>query len=269
MKAAVSALPAYLRLSLATMLQYRGEIVLWAIWGVVAPVVALAMWKAAIKGNAASDQIGGFDAGAFAAYYLMTMVVGHLATAWDVYEMGYQVRSGALSPKLLRPIHPIWERISDNISYKVLTLVILVPIWVVIGVLVQPTFEADRTDVLLGIPAALLAAALSFLWCYNAAMLAFFITRMEAVGEIWFGLSLLLGGRLAPLSIMPEPLQWAAAALPFQWIIWFPSAALTGKLDQNELLAGLGYQTLWLAVGLAILMGGWRVSVKRYSAVGA
>src|SRR5690606_12024883 len=87
-------LAAYLRASLAVMFQYRGEIVLWALWGVVYPLVAMAMWRAAIEGAPNGQAIQGLDAGDFAAYFLLTMVVGHVATAWDVYEMGYLVRTG-------------------------------------------------------------------------------------------------------------------------------------------------------------------------------
>lgn len=55
-----AALPAFWRQSLATMLQYRGEIALWAVWGVVYPAVAMAMWAAAVRGAPGGQEIGGF-----------------------------------------------------------------------------------------------------------------------------------------------------------------------------------------------------------------
>jgi len=97
---------AFLWNALNVMFQYRGEIVLWAVWGVVFPAVSMAMWSAALVGSG-QESIKGYDRSDFAAYFLLSMVVGHICVAWDVYEMGYLVRQGALSPKLLRPILPI------------------------------------------------------------------------------------------------------------------------------------------------------------------
>ena len=269
MRRHAGAMVAYLRASLAEMLQYRGEIVLWAVWGVVYPAVSMAMWSAAVEGNPGGGDIGGFGQREFAAYFLLTMIVGHVCTAWDVYEMGHLVRSGQMSSFLLRPILPLWQRVSANLAYKVLTLAILVPIWLVIAWITQPSFAANRTHLLMSIPAIVLAMILNFMWCYIMGLLAFWITRMDGIGELWFGASLFFGGRLAPLTIMPEPLQKIASALPFQWIIWFPSSALMGKLKPEAISSGLVNQLLWITVALIVFRLMWHAGVKRYSAVGA
>lgn len=260
---------AYLSASLATMFQYRGEIILWAVWGVVYPAVAMAMWRAAIAGSADGRAIRHFTAGDFAAYFLLTMVTGHLATAWDAFEMGYLVRTGRMSPKLLRPILPIWERVADNIAYKLLTLVILVPLWVATAWIAQPHFTATTGEVLMGGVAALLGAAVNFVWNYNLGTLAFWVTRMDALTELWWGLSLFLGGRLAPLGHLPAAMQSVAALLPFKWVIWFPAAAMMGVLEPGQILAGLLMQLAWLAAGIAVFRLLWRAGVRQYSAVGA
>lgn len=269
MKAILSAMPALLRLSLAEMFQYRGEIVLWAVWGVVYPAVGIAMWSAAVAGKADGTQIHGYGAPDFAAYFLLTMIVGHLCTSWDVYEMGHLVRKGMLSPLLLRPILPVWASLADNVAYKVLTLALLIPIWIGVAIVTQPAFNTTVTHVLLGLLAVIMAALLNFLWGYTLATAAFWITRMEGVGETWFGLSLFFGGRLGPLAVLPLPLQWVAAAMPFKWIIWFPSAALMGRLSTREIVWGLLWQACWLVGGLIAFRLAWRVGIKRYTAVGA
>jgi len=269
MRTVVSALPAYLRQSLQVMFQYRGEIVLWAVWGVVYPTVSMAMWSAAVAGSENGQSIGGFGPRQFAAYFLLTMVVGHISTAWDVYEMGRLVRTGALSPRLLRPILPVWQSVADNVSYKALTLTILIPIWLVIAWLTQPMFSTDRTHLLFGIIATLLGAIVNYLWCYNLAMIAFWATRTDAIGEFWFGASLFFGGRLAPLTIMPIPIQKIATALPFKWVIWFPCEVLAGHTSLNSMKGGLINQVAWIALGIVVFHLLWRRGVKRYSAVGA
>jgi ABC-2 type transport system permease protein len=268
-KAVIAAMPAYFWMSLQTMFMYRAEMILWAIWGIVYPAVALAMWTAAIAGSADGQQIGTFAARDFAAYFLVTMIVGHLSTAWDVYEMGFLVRTGYMSPRLLRPILPIWQSMADNTAYKVLTIAIVLPIWGAFAVLAEPRFATTGAHLAWGIPATMLAAALNYLWGYNLALLAFWITRMDAVGQIWFGVSMLFGGRIAPLSILPEPLQWFAAILPFQWIIWFPSVVLMGQYDTTKAMYGVLAQLAWLVAGIITFKVLWRLAIKQYSAVGA
>src|SRR5438270_5212735 len=151
----LAAMPTMLRTSIATMLQYRGEIILWALWGLIFPAVSIAMWTAAGKGK----PLAGFGPGDIAAYFLLTMVVGHLITAWDVHNMGYLVRTGELSPQLLRPILPVWSGIADNIAYKITTIFMVLPFWLLIGWYVQPTFHTRASDLAMGIPSVLLAAA--------------------------------------------------------------------------------------------------------------
>lgn len=268
MRFVVSSMPAFMRASFQTMFQYRGEIAIWAVWGVVYPCVALAMWREAALDPKGVD-IRGFGPSQFAAYFILTMIVSHVVTAWDVYEVGYLVRTGRMSAKLLRPILPIWESIADNVAYKTLTLVILVPMWLGVAWWAEPRFSTTGPQLTLAIPSVLMAAALSYVLGYNLAMLAFWITRMDGVGEFWFGASLFFGGRLAPLNILPMPLQWVAAFMPFKWITWFPCAALMGGLETRQIAAGLAYQAMWLAAMVILFRIMWRSGVRRYAAVGA
>jgi ABC-2 type transport system permease protein len=250
------------------MFQYRGEIALWAIWGVVYPAVAMTMWRVAAEHPKRGVDIGGFGPEDFAAYFLLTMIVGHICTAWDVYEFSFQVRPGRMSAKLLRPILPIWESLADNLAYKIMTLAVLVPLWALVGLWAEPRFAATAGQLALAVPCVLMAAALNYLLGYNLAMLSFWITRMDGIGEFWFGASLFFGGRLAPLTIMPVPLQQVAAVLPFKWVIWFPSAALMGRLEPGQIVAGLVCQCMWLTAMLVVFRLMWRAGVRRYSAVG-
>ncbi len=268
MRHALSAMPAYLRMSLASMVQYRGEMVLWALWGVAYPLVAMAAWRAAVAGSESGESIQGMTAADFSAYFLLSMIVGHICTAWDIHEMGYQVRSGAMSKRLLRPILPIWQNVSDNISYKTITLVLLVPLWILVGWIAQPNFETTGAHLAFGVMATLLAAAIHFIWGYALSLCAFWWTRMDAIGEAWWGMNLFLGGRLFPLEVMPGPLRLAADLAPFKWIIWFPARVLAGEMDTGEMASGIVYQSLWLIGGLLVFRLAWPFAVKRYTAVG-
>ena len=269
MMGAWRAMSAFMRASLATMLQYRGELLLWAIWGVVYPAVAMAMWSAAVKGAPGGQNIRGMDPRDFAAYFLLTMIVGHVVAAWDIFEMGSLVRTGAMSPRLLQPVLPIWQSLADNLSYKITTLVLLVPIWIGVAWFAHPRLHTSMPELIVGLWAMLMAAAIHYVWGYNVALMAFWVTRMDAIAELWWGMNLFFGGRIAPLALLPLPLQWGAKLLPFQWILWFPSATLAGQLDFRSIAMGLIWQLGWFGGGLIVFHIVWRLAIRRYSAVGA
>lgn len=258
---------AFLRLHIALMLQYRGEILLWAVWGLVYPAVSYALWSAAAEGSAAGH-IADYGRGEFAAYFFVIMIVGHLTQAWDTYEMGHLVRSGEMSPKLLRPILPIWESLAGNLSYKITTLAFLVPMWGLFAWFVTPALDTSGWQLAMGIVAILLGGALNFVLNYAVALIAFWTPKLDATGELYFGAGMIWGGRFAPLAVYPDILQRIADVLPFRWMFAFPTELLMGRIDDPAVaLRGLGVQTLWLGLSVALFCVWWKTAVKHYTAV--
>ena len=252
------------------MLQYRGEIVLWAVWGLVYPAVSYAMWSAATESRPGGT-IAGFDRGDFAAYFFVIMIVGHLTAAWDTYEMGHLIRSGEMSPKLLRPILPIWEALSSNLAYKITTLVFLVPAWSLFAWLVAPTFHTTGWQLGLGVIAVVLAGILNFMLNYAVALIAFWTPKLDATGELYFGAGLVWGGRFAPLAAfdaLPSFMRGIADILPFRWMFAFPTELLMGRIaEPGAALRGLGMQLIWLAAAVLAFRLTWTAAVRRYTAV--
>ena len=100
-------------------------------------------------------------------------------------------------------------------------------------------------------------------------MAAFWTTRINAINQTYHIILLFMSGQFAPLSLLPEPLQWLAAILPFRWLIAFPVELILGHLTPGEALTGLGMQLLWLGIIWVSLILVWRAGVKHYSAVGS
>ena len=69
------------------------------------------------------------------------MMMGHLTFTWFMFEFEYRVRSGAFSPLLLQPLHPIHRDIATNISYKFLTLAVMLPTVGLMIWLFDPVFD--------------------------------------------------------------------------------------------------------------------------------
>jgi len=260
---------AYHKAGVALMFQYRAEIILWSIWGLVNPLVLMLMMRAAAEGNA-EKAIAGMDAARLSGYYFVIMVVGHLTGAWDTYEMGYYIRSGRMSALLLRPMLPIWKSLAENLSYKVATMGFVLPAWLLFIWLIRPAFAPHAWQLGAAVLATILAGLLNFLMCYTMALISFWATKLDAVGEVWFGLSMFFGGRVFPIDALPGPLEFIARTLPFQYVSALPAELAIGRVHTpSEALVGLAMQAVWLIVTLIVFRLMWAAAVKRHAAVGA
>src|SRR5919202_5231781 len=226
--------------------QYRVQSVLWLLLAIVRPVVFLAAWSAAAASQ--GGQIGAFEAGDFAAYYVALTLVGQLTNAWEAYDFEYEVRNGKLSPKLLRPVHPIHYLVVGNIVWKLVTLPALLPALALIAWTFHARFETQLWQAALFVPSVILAAALRFVFSAVLATTAFWTTRVHAILSFNDRLGFLFAGQIAPLSLLPGGLQQAAYLLPFGYMLGAPAEILRGGPDPTAALGLVAGQAVWLGV---------------------
>jgi ABC-2 type transport system permease protein len=247
-------------------LQYRAQIAIWMLWGVLEPLIALGIWwQVASQGD-----VQGFGRNEFAQYFFAVMLVNQLTVAWDAWYLDAWIRGGELNFRLARPLAPIHEAIADNLAYKMRTAVLLLVVWLGIAVVwpaVRLPPEPGRWA--LAALATLLAAAIRFLSGYATGLLAFWTTRATALMELQFGVSLFLSGRIAPLALLPPAVVTAAQLTPFPSMLAFPVELLTGGVtDGVAILRGFATQLFWLAVSAGAYALVWRRGLRRYGAVG-
>lgn len=264
---------AHIRTGVALMLQYRFAVAIWAVWGFVGPLVSLAVWQAASAsrgGTIANAATGASFSGAdFSAYFLTFMIFSHVTMSWDAFEFAWRVRSGSLSPHLLRPIHPIHHDAGQNISFKLATSAMMLPFWVLLFLILKPTPPPSLGLLLLSLPALLLAAVIRYVLQYCLAAVAFWTTRVEAIQQLYFTTDAFLGGRIAPLGLLPAWLGLIAIFSPFRAMGAFPVELALGRVPVAEILPGFGLQLFWLVAASLLLKAVWAAGVRQYSAVGA
>jgi ABC-2 type transport system permease protein len=258
---------AQFKATIATQLQYRVALMIWLVSTVLEPTIFLVVWSAVAR--ATGGRVGGYSPEEFAGYYIVSMWVGHLTFTWIMWEMEFRVRMGQFSPKLLRPIHPIHADIADNISYKVLTLIVLVPATVGMVLLFNPRANPPGWAPLAMVPALLLAFVSRFAVGWTLALAAFWTTRVGAVNQLYFSVFMFLSGTMFPLALLPEWLVTISWLLPFRWMVAFPVELALGRLTPGDALIGIGMQALWTVVILLLLDRAWRRAVRQYTAVGA
>ena len=255
------------RTDLALQLQYRAEMVIWLINRIVEALVFLSVWSAVARSQ--GGQVGGFSSADFAAYYITMMMMGHLTFTWFMFEFEYRVRSGAFSPLLLQPLHPIHRDIAINLAYKFLTLTVMLPTMGLMVWIFDPAFDPPAWAVWACIPVVLLAFLMRFFVEWALALVALWTTRTAAANQIYFAALLFFSGQMAPLSLLPGWLQTLAAMLPFRWMLAFPTELLLGRLTPADVLWGVAAQVAWLFLSWGLLALVWSRGLRRYSAVGS
>ncbi len=256
----------HIKVEVALKMQYRVGTLLNMLQMAVEPIVYLVVWRtvAAAQGG----EVGGFDNSELAAYYIIFTFMRQFVAATGLWLFEWRIREGQMSTLLLRPLHPIHADIAENISYKVFSSIALIPILIVMALVFEARFTAPWWAWLLFIPAACLGAAIRFIAQYALAMVGFWTTRLDAIWQMYSISQTFFGGTLAPLALLPVPLQVIASLLPFRWILAFPIELAMGRLATDEIIGGFIAQLLWIVGTTVVLIAGWRIAVKRYGAVG-
>jgi ABC-2 type transport system permease protein len=253
--------------TLAMMFQYRASLVIWTIGQVLEPLVYLIVWS--VVADASGGSVGSYTGADFAAYFIVLMLVNQVTYTWIMYEFEYRVRKGALSVLLLKPVHPIHSDIADNVTSKIITLPIIVVIAIIFIFVFHTSIAPATWAILIFIPVLLLAFLVRFVLEWILALAAFWTTRVGAINQSYFVTLLFLSGQIAPLTLLPQPIQILSFLLPFRWLINFPVELLLGRLSFADTLIGLGAQLGWLVVCIMLLRVIWKAGVKVYTAVGA
>ena len=257
---------AFFRISLLANLQYRASGTIWMIGLVLEPLVFLVVWSTVARSEGGA--VAGLDPRDLAAYYIALLVVNHLTFSWIMHTFEYRVRFGELGFELLRPLHPIHGDICDNVAYKLVMLIVLLPAVAVLTWLFEPRFAPDPGALALLVPALVLGLAVRLLLDWTLALAAFWTTRVTAINQTYFAIVLFLSGRVAPIALLPGWLQDVAGTLPFYWTVAFPAELATGRVGFAAGLRGLAVQLVWVLAALGLISFGWRRSLRRFTAVG-
>lgn len=247
-------------------LQYRAGIMLWILWGVTEPAIALGLWWAIAGGGA----VAGYARSDFARYFFGVMLVNALTIAWDSWQLDRWIREGDLNFRLARPLNPVHESLADNLAYKARSGGIILVVWLVVA-LAWPAVRlpVDPGRWALVALAVALAAAMRFFISFTTGLLAFWTTRATAIMELHAGVAMFLAGRIAPLALLPPAVAGVARLFWFPYMLAFPVDLLTGATpSQVELVRGFAGQLVWLAVWFAAYRLAWSRGLRRYGAVG-
>ena len=246
----------------ALMLEYRAEIALWALSGVL-PLIMLGVWSG--SGAAAA---AGLSAQQLSHYFLAAFVVRQFTVVWLIQVFEDDALQGRLSPFLLQPLSPLWRYLAAHFSEQASRIPFVAVMLLAVG-LAAPglLWLPSASNLLLGILAIVAAFLLRFLLQVLVTTLCFWSERAAALDRLLMIPYLFLSGIVAPLDTFPPGVRRLALATPFPWMVDFPARLLAG--EPVNLALGFGAIAAWCLLLLPIGHWLWRAGLRRYSAMGA
>ena len=260
----IKAYPTLLKANWARALEYRGQIAIWILSGIL-PLIMMMVWLS-ISGQ---GPVAGYDATDFVSYYLMVTLMRRLTGAWIIWDMDSDIRKGTLSPQLLRPIHPLHILLTRVLASKPVQVMLVGPPVALAAILLGAQYDLSIPRLMFTGITAFGSLLIEFLAQTIIGSTAFWITQATALAEAWFLVRALFSGWIIPIDLFPPAISQVLVYLPFRYTLSFPIEIILGRLTPGEIALGLAIQFAWVSIFFLAFRALWRRGLKRYGAVGA
>jgi ABC-2 type transport system permease protein len=234
------------------------------------PLVAMiSLWRTIYSGQGAD--VAGYSLAQMISYYLVVTIVDALtAVNEDDWQIAADIRDGAISQFMLKPINYLGYRLClFGAGRLIYTGVAFVPVSVFIF-LHREYFVLPPDLATLGwfLVSLVLTGLLQFFLSYTLALLAFWVLEVSTIIFIVFAFEYIAGGHLFPLDILPPALHQFLSFTPFPYQLFFPVHIYLGKATGSALYNGLLIQTAWVLATYGLARFVWSRGVQRYAAFG-
>lgn len=219
----------------------------------VTPLLGLFVWSSAIPGNPTVST-----------YYVVLLGVQLMTVSYEHHTLANGIYGGDFAIELTKPRPVVLDYLATNLAIRLWHLLFGLPLILVVGWLAGLSLTAR--NVLLAVPALVVAAGVRFVFTYTLAITAIWTQRAHGLVGIGESLIFLLGGSAAPLSFLPQPIREVGQLLPFWSMLGAPAEIAAG--DISDVATVYGVQVAWLIglSGLAAFV--WHLGVRRFTAVG-
>ncbi len=231
---------AQFRLSVSSELEYKGAVWLWALVGMLQPLVTGFVWIATSE----SAQERSF----YALYFTAGAVFANLTSVWVMWDYRQRITSGTFSSYLLTPVHPFHRDLCAMLASKVVGLPIVLTGAVLTGAAMGASLPPSISGALLGLVVLALAVALRFVVEWVLALAAFWMVRTDGLNSLYFAVATLLSGAFAPPDRLPAWMRAASEFTPFPYFLGYPLEIFTARTTSRDGLRVIMVQLVMILI---------------------
>ena len=251
-----------LKVQYSNMLEYRVEIALWAISGII-PFFMLNIWT----NNNLNESIN-ISNTMLSRYFLSAFFVRQFSVVWVVFTFEEDSLMGKVSPYLIQPLNPFFRYLAQHIAEQITRFPFALIIAFFFFVFNSESFWVPNLVILLlSFISIFLSFLIQFLMQSIIACLCFWTEKASSIERLLFIPTLFLSGLLAPVVSFPEFVKSWIYITPFPYLIDFPANILSG--NPTNISGGISMQILWILILFPLFKKIWSEGIKKYTAMGS
>lgn len=244
---------------------YRVEFLLEVLGAAFVPAaIQWVLWYALFK-LGGHTTVGGMTYQQMLAYTFTSILFTQIRGGDHDFELMEMIRSGGLSNYLLRPASVVEFVYMRGLAPKLFIASISLSIGVFASMFTDAV-SAPRMVASLGL--AILGNIIHFQIGAIIATLAFYWEEAYSVLMVKNMVVQILSGELIPLNLFPASMTWIWKMTPFYLYVFGPTQYALGRWSHMEFLNAVGIAVVWIASLSVITHWTWKLSIKRYLALG-
>jgi len=260
---------AYFHNSISDALVYRATGFIWILNDLGPALVMIIFWAAAFQ---TKGIIAGYTLSSITLYYFGVMMINSLISTHPHYFLSEEIRSGAFSNYLVKPIKLAVYKLASALSWRAVRVIFFIPLILILW----QVFPAQSTHLSFSLITLVL-----FIFSLSLSLLInFFIKMILGLTTIWFTeagwlflsfniVASLFSGDMIPLDLLPSGLMAVNNFLPFKYLVYFPLSLILNKISTvKELFLGLTIEFFWVIFFYLLYRLVLRRGIKNYCAYG-
>jgi ABC-2 type transport system permease protein len=251
---------AVLQVSVANNLAYIMEVIFRTLFLIVFVYIFEQLWKTtfAVRGI---TSLNGFDINTLVWYLAATETIA-LSLPQLTRMIDQEVRTGQLAYLLGRPCSYVLYHFAQYLGERLVRLVINSLVAFIIALLFLGPPPFTWMGVLAWPLVVFLAVCIDYVVYFSIGLLAFWTEETTPFFLIVNRLALVLGGVLAPLEVLPQPIRGIALILPFSAVLYGPARTLV-HFQLIPFCWLLVQQVITIAIGSLLLYALYRLATRR------
>ena len=251
-----------LKVQYSNMLEYRVEIALWAISGII-PFFMLNIWT----NNNLNESIN-ISNTMLSRYFLSAFFVRQFSVVWVVFTFEEDTLLGRLSPYLIQPLNPFFRYFVQHIAEQITRFPFALIIAFIFFIFNPESLWMPNFGILfLSLLSTFLSFLIQFLIQSIVACFCFWTEKASSIERLLFIPTLFLSGLLAPVVSFPANVKSWIYVTPFPYLIDFPANLLSG--NTTNINVGFSMQIFWILILFPIFRKIWSEGTKKYTAMGS
>lgn len=223
-------------------------------------------WLAVYENN---ESIKGIGFQSMLTYIVVAMIIEQYVSGVGD-GLARQIKDGSIVLELLKPYHMLNKMIALDIGSKISSFFrATLPIIAIAFLFLSLSFPTNILIYLYFIISFALGVLIGAQIDLMIGIVAFWTVNVWGVRVLREAIIKFFSGALIPLSLFPNWFQDVSQFLPFQAMVYIPTAIFTGQIhDTNQIIYSIGLQIFWLISMYALLRFLWSIAIRKITIFG-